>query len=104
MQRYCTKVHNVRVEFLFTYIINQNNLKCVVVGVSFILMLCMDCLGPNGGPRASGSSDEGIGPETCGDIKSCSVTETRQTSSIPCRSGSNGTPAPTTLMMNSRFV
>ena len=57
--------------------------------------------GSNGGPRASGSSDEGIGPETRSEIRGdIGDVEYRQPS-MPPRS-SNGTPAPPTLMMSSR--
>lgn len=60
----------------------------------FSIFLCL-ISGSNGGARASGSSDEGIGPET-GD-------HDNRKPSIPLRS-SNGTPAPATLIMTSRYV
>lgn len=57
--------------------------------------------GNNGGVRASGSSDEGIGPETRSEIRVDSGDHEYRQPSIPPRS-SNGTPAPLTLIMSSR--
>ncbi|XP_028412686.1 Down syndrome cell adhesion molecule-like protein 1 homolog isoform X2 [Dendronephthya gigantea] len=59
--------------------------------------------GPNGGARASGSSDEGIGPETRSEIHTRPGTGDKEYHQpyLPPRS-SNGTPAPPTLMMSSR--
>ena len=59
-------------------------------------------LGPNGGVRASGSSDEGIGPETRSDTRPGTGENNEYPQPpIPPRS-SNGTPAPLTLVMSSR--
>ena len=57
--------------------------------------------GSNGGARASGSSDEGIGPETRREIRYDTADVEYRQPSMPPRS-SNGTPAPATLMMSSR--
>lgn len=66
-------------------------------------LFCLIRVGPNGGARASGSSDEGIGPETRSEIHTRPGTGDQEYHQpyLPPRS-SNGTPAPPTLMMSSR--